>query len=337
MKLLILANNLNRAGFKQRIEVYLDILRASNIDCEVAKLPSGSLVRRKLFKRAVDFDGVLLHKKGLNPIDAFWLRRYSKRLIYHFDDAIMYSTKTPDCYSPSHFRPFRRTAKLANMVIAGNSYLAEHARRFNSRVEVLPTGLNTKEYMVDTRGENDGKIRLVWIGSSSTLKYLAEIKPALEEIGSRFDNVILRIIADEFFDLQNMKAEKRQWSLEKQAIDLATSDIGLAPLPDNRFTRGKCGFKSLQYAATGLPTIASPVGVNAEYILDGVTGHHATEVWQWVDRVSRLVGDMQLRKQMADAAKTQVERFNSDVIGRKLSELITESIKPAQLAQNNLT
>ena len=117
MNLLILSNNLNRAGFRQRIAVYLDTLRTNGIDCEVVKLPSGSLARRKLFKRAAEFDGVLLHKKGLNPFDAIWLRRYSKKLIYHFDDAIMYSDKTPERNSRSHFIPFRRSVKLADMVI----------------------------------------------------------------------------------------------------------------------------------------------------------------------------------------------------------------------------
>ncbi|NQT03609.1 MAG: glycosyltransferase family 4 protein [Planctomycetes bacterium] len=326
MRLLILTNNPERASFRQRIQIYFDTLRTNGIDYQVAKLPAGFLARRKLFKRTADFDGVLLHKKGFNPFDAFWLSRYSKRLIYHFDDAIMYSTKHPDRKSSSHFRPFRRTAKLANMVIAGNSYLAEHARKFNSRVEVLPTGLNTKEYMVDTRGENDGKIRLVWIGSSSTLKYLAEIKPAIEEICSRFDNVILRIIADEFFDLQNMEVEKRQWSLEKQAIDLATSDIGLAPLPDNRFTRGKCGFKILQYAAVGLPVVASPVGVNAEYVCDGVSGFLAESNAEWIDKITRLVEDSQLRKTMGDNNLTLAKNFDINIIGKRLADLITECV-----------
>jgi len=329
MNLLIISNNPSRASFKQRIEVYLDTLRTNDIDCEVAKLPHSSLARRMLFKRAGQFDGVFLQKKCLNFFDALCLRKYSKKIIYDFDDAMMYSPKKPDSNRSSHFRLFRRTAKLADVVIAGNSYLAEHAQRFNTNVKILPTGLDTKAYKVETKPKIDDKIRLVWIGSKSTLCYLMEIKSALEEIGSQFDNVVLRIICDDFFDLQNMEVEKCWWSLERQAVDLATSDIGLAPLPDNRFTRGKCGFKSSQYAAAGLPTIASPVGVNAEYILDGVTGYHATEVWQWVDKVSRLVGDIQLRKQVADAARTQVERFNSDVIGRKLSELITESIKPA--------
>jgi len=280
-----------------------------------------------LFKRAGQFDGVFLQKKCLNFRDAAWLRQYSKKIIYDLDDAIMYSPKTPNSDRSSHFRLFRRTAKLADVVIAGNSYLAEHAQRFNTNVKILPTGLDTKAYKVETKPKIDGKIRLVWIGSKSTLCYLMEIKPALEEIGSQFDNVVLRIICDDFFGLQNMEVEKRWWSLEKQAVDLATSDIGLAPLPDDRFTRGKCGFKILQYEAAYLPIITSPVGVNAEYVRNGVTGYHAPNIPQWVDKITELIDNIKLRKQMADAGRAQAERFDTSIIGKKLCSLITECLQ----------
>ena len=326
MNLLILSNNPSRASFRQRIGVYLDTLRSNGINPDVAKLPKGSLGRRKLFQRAADFEGVFLHKKGLNFFDAFWLHRYSKKIIYDFDDAVMYSPKNPNRNSLSHFIPFRRTVKLADMIIAGNSYLAEHARKFNPNVEILPTGLDTDAYKVQAGPKNDDKIRLVWIGSKSTLRYLAEIKPALEEISSRFDNVILRIICDDFLNLQNMPAEKYLWSEETEATDLATCDIGLAPLPDNRFTRGKCGFKILQYAAAGLPVIASPVGVNNDYIRQG-GGYLADGASDWVDKLCQLISDSQLRKRMGQISRAKVKQFDLRVLGRLLVRLIKGCIE----------
>ena len=295
MKLLVITNNPDRASFKQRIGVYLDVLRANDIDCEVAQLPSGTLARRKLFEKAADFDGVFLHKKKLNFVDAFWLRRYSRKIIYNFDDAIMYCDKKPERYSRSHLIPFRRSVKMADMVIVGSSYLAEHARRFNPNVEVLPIGLKVSDYMPDCPTKDDDKIRLVWIGSGSTLSYLKEIKPAIEEIGARFDNVILRIICDDFLELENMFVERRLWSQDTRGIDLATSDIGLAPLPENRFTRGKCSFKVLEYSAACLPVIASPVGTNSDYVHDNVTGFLVTDTRQWIDRITQLIENPQLR------------------------------------------
>ncbi len=326
MNLFILTNNPKRASFRQRIAIYLDTLRANGLNCEVAKLPSSSLARRRLFKQTAKFEGVFLHRKGLNFIDAFFLSKYRKKVIYDFDDAIMYSDKTPERNSRSHFTPFSQSVELADMVIAGNSYLAEHALRFNQNVVVLPTGLDIKAYKVQTNIQNDGKIRLVWIGSRSTLKYLAEIKPALEQIGSRFNNIILRIICDDFFDLKNMEVEKFQWSLEKQPVDLATSHIGLAPLPDNRFTRGKCGFKILQYQAASLPVIASPVGVNSEYVRQNVTGFLATSIQEWTEKITQLIKNSQLRKQMGNEGLAQVQNFDTDIIGKKLLELITKCL-----------
>lgn len=329
MKLLVLTYNLARASFRQRIGSYVDILRTNGINCEVVHYPRGSLARRKILKRSAEFDAVYLHKKTLNFLDTLWLRRYARKVIYDFDDAIMYYDAHPE-RKPSHrkhTKPFERTVKLANMVIAGNSYLAELAEEFNPNVEILPTGLDINTYRCQVEPKNDDKIRLVWIGSKSTLGHLAEIKPALEEIGSVFDNVVLRIICDEFFDLHNMQVEKRYWSLETQALDLVTSDIGLAPLPDNRFTRGKCGFKILQYAAAGLPLVVSPVGVNAEYVQEKINGFLVKSSSDWIDKISLLIKEPKLRKRMGEAARADVQRFDSHLIGKQLCKLVTKCLE----------
>ena len=330
MNLLVVTNNPTNASFRQRIEVHLAVLRENGIDCEVAKLPSGFLGRRKLFKRTAGFDGVLLHRKILNLRDAFWLRRYSRKIIYDFDDAVMYSAQKPESRCLSRQRRFRRSVELADLVIAGNPYLAEQARRFNPRVEILPTGLDTRAYSVEPKPENDGKIRLVWIGSKSTLRYLAQIKPALEEIGARFDNVILRIICNDFFDLQNMRVEKHQWSKHTEAFDLIASDIGLAPLADDRFTRGKCGYKILQYQAAGLAVVASPVGVNAQYVLNGVTGFHAIDASQWIDKISGLIKNAELRNRMGQEGKLNVRRFDLNILAKQLARVVKECLKNAE-------
>ncbi|MEA3226237.1 MAG: glycosyltransferase family 4 protein [Planctomycetota bacterium] len=327
MKLLILTNNPNRASFKQRIGVYFDTLQAGGIDCEIAKIPAGSLARRKLFKRAAHFDGVFLHKKGLNPLDAFWLRRYSRKIIYNFDDAVMYSDKNPERYSRSHFVPFRRSVRLADMVICGSSYLAEHARPFNSNVKILPLGLKVNDYDCDSHADEDDKVRLVWVGSESTLSYLEEIKPAIEQIATRFDNVVLRIICDDFPEFENISVEKRLWSKDTLATDLATSDIGLAPLPDNPFTRGKCSFKVLEYSAAGLAVVASPVGTNASHVRENTTGFLAANVSEWVAKITKLIENPQLRRKMGQAGIKQAANFDIGIIGKELCALITECIK----------
>ena len=137
MNLLALTNNPERSSFRQRFGVYLNTFQEKGIDCEVVKLPSGYPARYKVFARAKNFHGVLLHKKMLNAIDAFWLRRFSRKIIFNFDDAIMYSDKHPNRMSLSHYLPWRRTVKMSDMVLVGGSHLASLTKKYNQNVNVL--------------------------------------------------------------------------------------------------------------------------------------------------------------------------------------------------------
>ncbi len=326
MTLLVITNNPHNASFRQRIEQYLPAWEDEGIDCEIVRLPRALWARQRLFTRAGQFDAVLLHKKTMNPHDAFLLRRYSRRIVYDFDDAVMYNPKALARGSGRRLRAFRRTVRLADLVIAGNAYLAEHARAYNSNVQTVPTGLDTSAYRRQVRSKPDGRIRLVWIGGRATLPYLQQISPALEQVGACFPNSVLTIICDTFFDLLSLPVEKRPWSRKTEVSDLVSSDIALAPLPDDLFTRGKCGFKILQYAAAGLPVVASPVGVNAEYVQDGVTGFHATEASAWVDKIGRLIQDEALRTQMGQAAGIWVNDFDTRAVKRRLVIILKECL-----------
>jgi glycosyltransferase involved in cell wall biosynthesis len=327
VKLLILSNNPDRASFRQRIAVYVDMLKAKGIDCEVAVLPSGWLKRRNLFKSACKFDGVFLHKKKLSLKDAFLLRRCCKKLIYNFDDAVMYDEDNPSRNSWLRFISFRRTVRLADMVLVGSNYLAEHALKFNRNVEILPLGLRINDYNISPPAKTDDKIRLVWIGSESGLKYLEEIKPVIETVGSQFHNVVLRIIGDKFFDMLTMPVEKHIWSEQTRGIDLVTSDIGLAPLPNDRFTQGKCSFKVLEYSAAGLPVIASPIGTNIDHIRGGITGFFAENHDQWLEKITMLIKDPQLRQAMGRRGREYAQQFDVAVVGKRLCQIVSKCIQ----------
>lgn len=327
MRLLIITNNPERASFRQRVGAYLDILAGRGIETEVAVLPKGFLARGELFRRAERFDGVFLHKKKLNRWDALRLRRHSKRIIYSFDDAIMYSDRRPESYSRAHFVPFRRTVRLADMVIAGSAYLADRARPYNANVHALPLGLNVRDYGLDPLPAPDGKIRLVWIGSEATLAYLEAIKPALEQIIARYENALLRVVSDAFPAWRGFPMEPVVWSSQSRRTALATSDIGLAPLPDNPFTRGKCSFKVLEYSASGLPVVASPVGTNAEYVRNGITGFLVGSTNDWVDKIGQLIDNPSLRQSMGRAGIERAREFDVGVVGEELCRLISTCLQ----------
>lgn len=322
MKLLILVNNPSRASFRLRAMDYLDYFRDEGIDFDVQQLPAGNFERWRLFRSSKCYDAILLHRKCLNYFDAKILFRYARKVIFDHDDAIMYSTSRPDSDRSSHFRLYKRTIQRCDCVIAGNEYLAAHARPFCSNVHILPTGLSVRSYFPKETGRPSETIRLVWIGSESTLRYLEELKPILEEIGQIQRQVVLRIIADKFFDLKNMTVEKYRWSLETQAADLQTCDIGLAPLPDNRFTRGKCGFKILQYFASGLPVIASPVGVNETFIKESGAGMLASTPRQWKEGIESMVNGIEQYRQLGEKGRCYVQAFDESAIAKRFCQII---------------
>lgn len=327
MKLLILSHNPDRASFRQRIGIYLPQLEAAGVICIVARFPKGYWSRWKLFAQAGQYDAVLLHKKTLNFWDACILRKHARRIIYDFDDAIMFSPHRPNCRHSSHFRLFERTMRLVDCVIAGNAWLAGQARPFCSNIHILPTGLDTSKFCNTKKTPKDDKIRLVWIGSKATLRYLKELSPVLEQIGRTCPQVVLRIICDDFFDLSAMTVEKKVWSLETEAADLAACDIGLCPLPDDNFTRGKCGFKILQYFAAGLPVIASPIGINADFLMGGKTGLAAVEQNEWIDAITVLVNDASLRQSMGQHGRNVAQQHDAVVIGQRFCALIQDCLR----------
>lgn len=327
MKLLIISNNPSRASFRLRIGEHLEALGREGIESEVCPLPPGALARQRLFKSSRAYDAVLLHRKCLNFRDAMVLWHYRPKLIFDFDDAIMYSPSRPQSECTSHYRLFRRTARMMDVMIAGNAYLAEHAGRYCRQVVVLPTGLDVAAYRVQDRPKRSDTIRLVWIGSQSTLQYLAQLKPVLESVGKKRKNVVLRIIADAFFDLNEMPVERCRWSLMTQAADLAACDIGLSPLPDNRFTRGKCGFKLLQYFAAGLPVVASPVGVNADFINDSGAGLSASTPDEWTAALERMIDNIDTYRQWGQNGRQYVQAFDKNVIARQLCRIIKAAVE----------
>jgi glycosyltransferase involved in cell wall biosynthesis len=326
MKLLILTNNSTRASFRLRIEEHLPYLRSEGIDCVVYTMPKRAPDRWRLFKTAPHYDAVLIHRKCLNILDALVFSRHRTKLIFDFDDAIMFSTSRPQSNHTSHYQLFRRTARMMDVMIAGNETLADYARRYCKEVFVLPTGLDTAAYQIRGATKNPSELRLVWIGSESTLKYLEELRPVLEQIGKTHPNVILRIIADKFFDLEQMRVEKCPWSLATQAADLLACDIGLSPLPDNRFTRGKCGFKMLQYFAAGLPVIASPVGVNADFIRESKAGLAASTPSQWTEAIETMIRNIAFYRQSGEQGRAFVQAFDKKHIGKELCRILTAAV-----------
>jgi glycosyltransferase involved in cell wall biosynthesis len=327
MNLLILTNNPERASFRQRIGMYFDALGCGGIECDVAVLPRGFFARRKLLRQAAEYDGVFVHKKMFNWLEARTLRKHAQKIIFNFDDAILYTEKHPEKNRLARRIGFQRMVRMADTVIVGSSYLAKLAAPFNKTVKVIPIGLDVKSYITRDVSSADGKIRLVWIGSAATLRYLKQISPVFEKLGSKYKNVVLRIIGDDFFDLQNMPVEEIVWSPQTRFVGLTESDIGLAPLPDDRFSQGKCSFKVLEYMACGLPVVGSAVGTNPDHIVGDITGFLVKDTNEWFAALCRLVENAELCQTMGKAGCEHAKKFDVSIIGQKLVTVIAKSLQ----------
>jgi glycosyltransferase involved in cell wall biosynthesis len=252
-------------------------------------------------------DAVVLQRRLLPAWQLHALRRAAARLLFDFDDAVFlrdsYAPKR--MYSPRRLRRFANMVRRADAVIAGNGFLAKQAARWiDSRwVHVIPTCVDPQGYPTATHQRAGSGVELVWIGSSSTLHGLERIRPSLEELGRRWPGLRLKLICDRFVETENLAVIRRAWSEPTEAVDLASADIGISWVPDDPWSRGKCGLKVLQYMAAGLPVVANPVGVQAEMVRHGETGFLATTADEWSAAVGRLAHDPSLRKRMGQAGR----------------------------------
>jgi glycosyltransferase involved in cell wall biosynthesis len=295
------------ASTRYRARVYYPYLRAAGWDIREHEAAANPLARLTLLVQAARAEVVVVLRKTFTAPFARLLRAVSDRLVLDFDDAIF--VRSSGAPSNLRMRRFARMAARCDHVFAGNAYLAEHARKFNPQVTILPTSIDPRKYAVGA-AKPEATLDLVWIGSTSTRKYLAQALPALERAAERVPNLRLKIVADFGLASSRLPIVPIAWSERTEAAELASAHIGIAPLPDNDWTRGKCALKLLQYMAAGLPVVASPVGANREAVEHGVTGLLADTTEEWAAALARLAADPALRASMGEAGRVRVaERF----------------------------
>ena len=312
MKALALVEAPDHVCGKYRVSAYAPALAVSGCSLVVEGIAASPLARLRQFRRASRFDAVVLQRKLLPGWQLAILRSCSRRLIYDFDDAVLYR----DSYDPRgptcrrRATRFGRTVRAADTVIAGNAFLAccavEHGASTDN-VRVIPTCIAAHDYRPRREDRLDEATRLVWIGSSSTVQGLEQRRSLLERLGHEIPGLMLRLICDRFPTFDSLPVEAVPWSAASEAADLASGDVGVSFVPNDLWTRGKCGLKVLQYCAAGLPVVADPVGVHPEMIEPGVHGFLPRTDDEWVAAIRALAADRDLRRRMGVAARARVE------------------------------
>jgi len=326
--------NDENASARHRIYKYAQLIDHSIISFRIVP-PTNNVFFKKLFLRgkirrhylyfiivflsrfaaiwsSARYDAVLLQRDIITeffydpPLFIFALRLLNKRIIYDVDDAMW-------IFPPHSIRGgslslniltrlrFYWNVRLSKMVIVSNEYLAEYVRKINRSVVVIPTPVGTDDFPV--RKHNDRETVVIgWTGGGGNLIYLKLLEKTLAILASKYP-LKLRIISSRPINMNGVDVEFIQWDKETEAGHIADFDIGVMPLFDNPYTRGKGGFKILEYMAAGLPSVASPVGINARIIKNGENGFIANDEKEWENILSMLIRDEILRRDIGSKAR----------------------------------
>ena len=340
---------------RYRIEQWLPYLKSQQITVDLIPFADRAMMRHlhkpgrraikaiagasRFARRFVDvaaaarYDAVLIHRAAALAGPALLERLVTfsgKPVIFDFDDAIflLHTTEANRRFGWLKF-PGKTAAicRLSAHVVAGNSYLADYARRYNSRVTVIPSSVDTLRYNPAKKTSPEGRVVVGWMGSSTSQTHLEMFGGVLGELSARRD-VELRVVSDREPELPGIRFTWRRWSAETEVEELAGFDIGIMPMPDDPWSRGKCAMKALLYMSVGVATVCSAVGANCDLIRHGENGLLAATDEDWVKQLEALIASAALRERLGAAGRQTIERhYSTEGSARLLAHVIRETVR----------
>lgn len=339
MKMLIVAaHRLNRSPSQRfRFEQYLSFLKENGLDYHLSYIinekddkyfySKGHFIRKSwilfkaYFKRWKDvftcgqYDLVFVQREAIMTRTTIFERMLAKRkpLIFDFDDAIWkmdISDANQNLKWLKNPAKTKRIIKHAQHVIAGNDYLAQYARAYNDHITVIPTTVDTLVFK--PLPKQDQKVIIGWSGSKTTIKHFELAVPVLKKIAEQYGaKVGFRVIGDSQYKSQEIEVDGVEWNAKTEVLDLNEIHIGIMPLPDDEWSKGKCGLKGLTYMALGIPTIMSKVGVNSEIIQHGDNGFLYANNDELYRFLVELIDQVELRQSIGQRGReTVVQRYS---------------------------
>jgi glycosyltransferase involved in cell wall biosynthesis len=338
--LFLVAHPIEDAGCRYRVYQFLPYLENAGYECVVAPFSTANLfralrrrghfsskilhtvycsIRRFLQLAGVgQFDLVVIHREVFPffapALEKAVLRR-SRKVMFSFDDAIyaghhdVGTLNHPFLYRLKYGRGIDEILGRCVHVVAGNRILGDYARRVNPRVTVIPTVVDCNYYRYqEPQAKNDVRITVGWMGSRSTVSYLQFVESTLKGIARRYPGrVQFRFFGHPDYKPDLPASISLPFQLGSEIADLHSLDVGIMPMPDTDWTRGKCAFKAIQYMATGAVAVASPVGVTTDLIKHSYNGLLASSVDEWFQSLSALVEDPELRRRLSLRARRTIE------------------------------
>lgn len=319
-----------------RFEQYLSFLKANGFEYDFSYLitekddkvfysPGNWFTKFSVFLRSAwrryrdaahadEYAIIFVQREAFMTGSTYFEKKFARsraRLVFDFDDAIWHFDVSEANKKLGWLKNPGKTADiiaLSDLVFAGNAYLADYARRHNDNVVIIPTTIDTEEYRRIPQQASD-VVTIGWSGSITTIKHFEYAVPFLRELKKKYgDRIRIKVIGDSSYVNEELGIKGIAWNKKDEISELSAFDIGIMPLPDDEWAKGKCGLKGLQYMALEIPTIMSPVGVNTEIITDGTNGFLATGTDEWVRKISALVDSPELRATIGKAARLTVEQ-----------------------------
>jgi len=305
------------ASSRTRVYQYLPYLQKKGIVTKTIPCLNKPLQKTKPLERVVPilkmleflclapfYDIVFIQKVLAPKWFAKLVKLFNQNIVYDFDDAIyLRENGQEDIIKKEQLASF---LSISRGVVSENDWMKKFASNYNKNILVIPGPIETDLYRPSQRSQK--KVVIGWIGSPSTTQYLNLVKNVFQKLTEKYPNLEIHLIGAENFKVEGARIIKKEWSLETEANNLKEFDIGIMPLYDNEWTRGKGGYKLLLYGALGIPSVASPVGINSEIIQNGKNGYLAFNEKEWLKYLTILIESPELRQEMGKKARKQVEQ-----------------------------
>ena len=310
---------LAKSGFQYHLSSFLDIdawnilYKPGHYIQKTLKIIAGFIRRIGDIFAMSGYDFVFIHREAapIGPPVFEWIiaKILKKKIIYDFDDAIWLPNTSGNNRIAAGLKWHSKVCSICRWsfkVSCGNGYLADYARQYNKNVIVNPTTIDTDRYHNRIKDQHTSKLTIGWTGTHSTIQYLDAIVPILQKLEQKYDFVFTVISnSPPSFGLRSLNYIK--WSKDTEIDDLLRFNVGIMPLTDDPWSKGKCGFKALQYMSLGIPALVSPVGVNINIVDDGINGKVCHDLNEWEQTMEELINNKELKIIWGKEARKKIE------------------------------